>query len=108
MKFIAAATAFFAGLVAATPAVKNARSGYVTLEFWAAADNTFTVTVPLDGSETWIDSNLSFTSISSWSPGNTVCHSYGVDGSNTVLYGSDSDVPIGPPQEQTFATCEYY
>ncbi|KAF3764839.1 hypothetical protein M406DRAFT_322751 [Cryphonectria parasitica EP155] len=105
MQFIVAVTALFAGLAAASPAAK--RTGYVTLEYWAAAGNTFTVSVPIDGSETWIDSDLSFTYISSWSPGNTVCHSYGVDGSDTVLYGSESDVPIGPPQVQTYAVCEY-
>lgn len=108
---IATATALLAGLVAASPAARAAAAprgtGYVTLEFWAAADNTYAVTVPLDGSEAWIGSDLSFTSISSWSPGNTVCHAYGVDGSDTVLTGSQSDVPIGPPQEQTYASCWY-
>lgn len=103
---IAATTTLLAGLAVASPAARRA-SGYVTLEFWAAADNTYTVTVPIDGSATYIGSDLSFTSISSWSPGNTVCHSYGVDGSDTVLVGSQSDVPIGPPQEQTYATCVY-
>lgn len=108
MQFLVAATTLFAGLVSASPAsTKNARTGYVTLEFWAAADNTFTVSVPIDGSATYIGSDLSFTSISSWSPGNTVCHSYGVDGSDTILKGSQYDVPIGPPQEQTYAFCEY-
>lgn len=107
MKFIAAATALFAGLVAASPAAK--RTDYVTLTFWAAADNTFTVSVPADGSETSIGSDLSFTSISSSSYGkDVVCHAYGVDGSDTVLYGSQSDVPIGPPQVQVYATCEEY
>lgn len=110
---IAAASALLAGLAAASPAARAAQghaargTGYVTLEFWAAADNTYTLTVPLDGSETYVGSDLSFTSISSWSPGNTVCHAYGVDGSDTVLSGSQSDVPIGPPQEQTYATCVY-
>lgn len=107
MKFIAAATALFAGLAAAAPSAKEARTGSVELVFWAAADNTFTVYVPTDGSHTYISSDLSFTSISSYSSGNTVCHSYGVDGSDTVLYGSATDVPIGPPQEQTYATCQY-
>lgn len=97
------ATFFLAGLAAASPAK---RTGYVTLEFWAAADNTYTLTVPLDGSETWVDSDLSFTSISSWSPdADSVCNVYGVDGSDTVLHGSADDVPIGPPQVQTYAVC---
>lgn len=109
---IAAATTLLAGLAAASPAARAAAAvprgtGYVTLELWAAAENTYTISVPLDGSEAWIGSDLSFTSISSWSPGHTVCHVHGVDGSDTVLTGTQSDVPIGPPQEQTFATCEY-
>lgn len=106
MKFIATATALFAGLAAAA-STKNTRTGYATLEFWAAADNTLTVSVPIDGSTVAIGSDLSFTSISSWAPSNAVvCHSYGVDGSDTVLTGSQEDVPIGPPQEQTYAFCE--
>ncbi|KUI66336.1 hypothetical protein VM1G_02011 [Cytospora mali] len=107
MKFITATAALFAGLAAAVPSSKNARTDFVTLTFWAAADNTFEVAVPLDGEVTGIDSDLSFTSISAKSPGNTVCHAYGIDGSDTVLYGSASDVPIGPPQVQVSATCEY-
>ncbi|KKY39945.1 hypothetical protein UCDDA912_g00098 [Diaporthe ampelina] len=107
MKFITAAVTLFAGLAAAAPSTKDARTNTVELVFWAAADNTFTVDVPTDGSYTLVSSDLSFTSISAYSSGNTVCHSYGVDGSDTVLYGSASDVPIGPPQEQAYATCEY-
>ncbi|KAI7784032.1 hypothetical protein LA080_010585 [Diaporthe eres] len=107
MKFITAAATLFAGLAAAAPSTKAARTNTVTLTFWAAAENTFTLDVPIDGSYTYISSDLSFTSISASSPGNTVCHSYGVDNSDTVLYGSATDVPIGPPQEQTYATCEY-
>lgn len=107
MKFSAAAATVFAGLAAAAPSTQAARTNSVELTYWAAADNTFTVYVPTDGSSTYISSDLSFTSISAHSPGNTVCHSYGVDGSDTVLYGSASDVPIGPPQEQTYATCKY-
>lgn len=107
MKFITAAATLFAGLAAAAPSTKAARTNHVTLTFWAAAENTFTLDVPIDGSYTFISSDLSFTSISASSPGNTVCHSYGVDNSDTVLYGSATDVPIGPPQEQTYATCEY-
>lgn len=107
MKFTTAAATLFAGLAAAAPSTKAARSEYVHLTFWAAADNTVTYDVPIDGSSTTIYSELSFTSISADSPGNTVCHSYGVDDSDTVLYGSASDVPIGPPQEQTYATCQY-
>lgn len=107
MKFIAAAATLFAGLAAAAPSTKDARTNTVTLTFWAAAENTYTLDVPTDGSYTYIASDLSFTSISSYSSGNTVCHSYGIDGSDTVLYGSATDVPIGPPQVQTYATCEY-
>ncbi|POS78077.1 hypothetical protein DHEL01_v203530 [Diaporthe helianthi] len=106
MKFFIAAATLFAGLAAAAPSNKAARTETVQLEFWAAAENTFTVDVPTDGSYTTISSDLSFTRISAYSTGNTVCHSYGVDGSDTVLYGSAQDVPIGPPQEQTYATCQ--
>ncbi|KAK7719788.1 hypothetical protein SLS64_001969 [Diaporthe eres] len=81
MKFITPAATLFAGLAAAAPSTKAARTNTVTLTFWAAAENTFTLDVPIDG--------------------------YGVDNSDTVLYGSATDVPIGPPQEQTYATCEY-
>lgn len=102
--FTAITAALFAGLVVASPAVK--RGGEVTLVYWAAADNTFTVSVPI-GSDVSVDSDLSFSSISSTSPGNTVCFSYGVDGSVTKLYGSESDVEIGPPQVQTYAFCTY-
>lgn len=107
MKFIIITAVLFAGLAAAAPSTKDARTDFATLTFWAAADNTFEVAVPIDGSATGIHSDLSFTSISARSPGGTVCHAYGVDGSDTILYGSAEDVPIGPPQEQTFATCEY-
>lgn len=107
MKFTTAAATLFAGLAAAAPSTKDARTDTVQLTFWAAAENTFTLNVPTDGSYTVVSSDLSFTRISAYSSGNTVCHSYGVDGSDTVLYGSDQDVPIGPPQEQTYATCEY-
>ncbi|KAL1852053.1 hypothetical protein Daus18300_012335 [Diaporthe australafricana] len=107
MKFTTAAATLFAGLAAAAPSAKTARTDRVQLVFWAAADNTFTLDVPIDGSSTSVYSELSFTSISSYSPGNTVCHSYGVDESDTVLYGSASDVPIGPPQEQTYVYCKY-
>ncbi|KAH8775536.1 hypothetical protein F5883DRAFT_260426 [Diaporthe sp. PMI_573] len=107
MKFITAAATLFAGLAAAAPSDKAARTDTVKLEFWAAAENTFTVYVPTDGYSTVISSDLSFTRISAYSTGNTVCHSYGVDGSDTVLYGSAQDVPIGPPQEQIYATCAY-
>ncbi|KAI3392811.1 hypothetical protein diail_5160 [Diaporthe ilicicola] len=108
MKFTTAAATLFAGLAAAAPSANKApRTDFVQLTYWAAADNTFTVLVPLDGSPTGVYSDLSFTSISASSPGNTVCHSYGVDGSDTVLYGSASDVPIGPPQVQTYAICNY-
>lgn len=97
------ATFLLAGLAAASPAK---RGGYVTLEFWAAADNTYTLTVPLDGSHVAVGSDLSFTSISSWSPdAHSVCNVFGVDGSDTVLDGSVDDVPIGPPQVQTYAVC---
>lgn len=106
MKFITAAATLFAGLAAAAPSTKDARADTVQLTYWAAAENTFVVSVPLDGSYTYISSDLSFTRISASSPGNTVCHSYGVDDSDTVLYGSATDIPIGPPQEQTYATCE--
>lgn len=107
MKFTAVIASTLAGLAAAAPSTKNARTDFVTLTFWAAADNTFDVAVPIDGSSTGIYSDLSFTSVSARSPGDTVCHAYGVDGSDTVLYGSASDVPIGPPQVQVSATCEY-
>lgn len=108
MKFTAAATAFFAGLVAASPAVvKEARTEYVKLTYWAAAGNTVDVYAPADGTKTYIYSDLSFTSISSSSSANTVCHAHGVDNSDTVLYGSQANVPIGPPQRQTYVTCTY-
>lgn len=107
MKFTTAAATLFAGLAAAAPSTKDARTDTVQLTFWAAAENTFTLDVPTDGSYTVVSSDLSFTRISAYASGNTVCHSYGVDGSDTVLYGSAQDVPIGPPQEQTYATCEY-
>ncbi|ROW11280.1 hypothetical protein VMCG_01369 [Cytospora schulzeri] len=107
MKFTTATASILAGLAAAAPSTKNARTDFVTLTFWAAADNTFEVVVPIDGSSTGIYSGLSFSSISAKSPGGTVCHAYGVDASDTVLYGSASDVPIGPPQVQVIATCEY-
>lgn len=107
MKFFTAAATIFAGLAAAAPSNRAARTDTVQLEFWAAAENIFTVDVPTDGSYTVVSSDLSFTRISAYSTGNTICHSYGVDGSDTVLYGSAQDVPIGPPQEQTYATCQY-
>ncbi|ROW01523.1 hypothetical protein VSDG_02199 [Cytospora chrysosperma] len=107
MKSTTIIASILAGLSAAAPSTKNARTDFVKLTFWAAADNTFDVLVPVDGTSTGIYSDLSFTSISASSPGDTVCHAYGVDGSDTVLYGSASDVPIGPPQVQVIATCKY-
>ncbi|PSS03528.1 hypothetical protein BD289DRAFT_478376 [Coniella lustricola] len=104
MKSVTAVAALFAALVAASPAA--VKRGEVTLVYWAAADNTFTVSVPI-GSSVSVDSDLSFSSISSSSPGNTVCTSYGVDGSVTVLFGSQSDVDIGPPQVQEYVFCNY-
>ncbi|KAK7737447.1 hypothetical protein SLS53_006520 [Cytospora paraplurivora] len=108
MKFITATAALFAGLTAAAPSTKNVRTSFVTLTFWAAADNTFDVVVPIDGDPTGVHSDLSFTSISAKSPGGTICHAHGIDGSETILYDSASDVPIGPPQVQVTATCSYY
>lgn len=107
MKFTAAASALFAGLAAAAPQDNQARNGQsVTLTFWAAAENTFTVNVPLDGTTVSIASDLSFSKIQSSTTSKrvTVCHAYGVDGSDTILYGSSS-ADIGPPQEQTYAVC---
>lgn len=104
MKFIAAATALFAGLAAAAPSDKAARSQYVTLEFWAAADNTYALSVPVNGGEVTVSSDLSFSHITSYSSGNTVCTAYGIDGSVTELDGSEV-VDIGPPQVQLSAVC---
>lgn len=108
MKFIAAATALFAGFAAAAPQDKQARSETVTLKFWAAADNTFSVDVPVDGSKVYINSDLSFSKIQSYShsKSDTVCHAYGKDGSDTELHDSESR-DIGPPQVQKYATCSY-
>lgn len=108
MKFTTVATALFAGLAAAAPADKQAaRSDVVTLTFWAAAGNTYTVDVVVDGGAVEIDSDLSFTSITSYSPGGTVCYAYGVDGSETTLYDSETE-DIGPPQVQLSASCSSY
>lgn len=107
MNLITATAAIFAGLATAAPSNKSARTDFVALTFWAAAENTFDLIVPIDGTFTGIYSDLSLTFVSATSPGGTVCRAYGADGSDTVIYGSASDVPIGPPQVQAVATCEY-
>lgn len=109
MKFIIAVTTLFASLAAAAPTEQNlkARSSpaVVDLKFWAAGDNTYSIEVKANGKKYYIGSNLSFSSISSSSSGNTECHAHGEDGSDTVLYGSEQNVDIGPPQVQEYVIC---
>ncbi|KAJ9157462.1 hypothetical protein NKR23_g23 [Pleurostoma richardsiae] len=111
MKFIAAATALFAGLAAAAPRAARVQARdptTVTLTFWAAADNIYTQDFPTDGTDLVVDSDLSFTYISSDAPGNIECISYGVKESVTTIYGSAQNVPVGPPEEQATAKCFRY
>lgn len=112
MKFIATATALFAGIAAAAPAIEQARgyTQYVTLTYWAP-DGTCTVEVPINGGSVAIQNSLSFSHIDSSSPiSNSVCDSIGVDLTAagqvdvTQLIGSDSK-DIGPPQQQTSVYC---
>ena len=93
MKFAAAATALFAGLAAAAPSAKARRTDYVDLTFWAAAENTFTDAFPIDGSSKTVDSDLSFTYISSDGAYNVKCEAHGIDGSVTYVYGSAVSSP---------------
>lgn len=108
MKFIAAATALFAGLTLAAPGADHVQ--YVTLTYWAP-DGTYSVQVPINGGSVSIDSTLSFSRIDSSSPiSNSVCDSIGVDPTAagdenvTELIGTDSK-DIGPPQQQSYAYC---
>ncbi len=108
MQFTLAVTALFAALAAAAPSDKARRDEpYVALTYWAAADNTFVLALPVDGSQAYVGSDLSFTSISSNAPAGVVCQSYGIDGAVTTLYGSAYGVPIGLLQEQPYAKCWY-
>ncbi len=94
-------------LGAAAPSKEQlaARTVDVTLTFWAAAGNTYQLTVPGDGNNVAVQSDLSFTSISSDAPFNYECQAHGVDGSVTTLFASAQNVPIGPPQQQVSAFC---
>ena len=105
------AAALFAGLAAASPSERRAnseveaRNGGAYLKFWAAADNIHEQYFPIDGAAHPVYSDLSFTSISSHIPPNAYCISYGIDHSQTYLSGDATDVPIGPPQTQTYVVC---
>jgi hypothetical protein len=113
MQFSIIAATLFAGLVAASPAERRAaaaeaRTEGVSLTYWAAAENIVNVWVPIDGASHPVPSDLSFTRISSNSPGNHYCVSEGIDGARTYIQGDEKDVPIGPPQVQTGVTCYYH
>ncbi|KAJ4394237.1 hypothetical protein N0V93_003454 [Gnomoniopsis smithogilvyi] len=108
MKFIAAATALFAGLALAAPGAEQVQ--YVTLTYWTP-DGTYTIQVPINGGSVEIQDTLSFSHVDSSSPvSNSICHSIGVDPTAagdenvTELIGTDSK-DIGPPQQQTYAYC---
>ena len=95
------------GLAAAAPTSGEWTGPSVTLNFWAAADNTFWQPIPIDGKKHAVHSTLSFTYITAHVPDGVTCEAHGVDNSVTILQGDAIQVPIGPPQQQKNVVCHY-
>ncbi|KAF9887506.1 hypothetical protein FE257_010084 [Aspergillus nanangensis] len=98
---IAATLTTLAGLVSATPVDK--RSAVATIRFEGAADAGFTQGFLVDDQIYGIFDKLSISHIKGAE--GAVCTFHGVDGSTTVVSGSQT-VDVGPPQTQIWGTCK--
>lgn len=100
---LAIATALLASSAFAAPAAKAARQFEAQITFHGATpEDTFTQSVPTDGSTFYVYDKSSITSISS--AGGATCTFFGVDGSVTTVVGAQT-VPVGPPQVQLTGSC---
>jgi hypothetical protein len=102
LSIISAIVATLLATSSAAP-VEAPRQFQVAITFNAAAGVTYFQYIPADGEDHDIDSDLSFSSITS--AGGAECTFYGIDGSVTEVDGAET-VDIGPPQTQVSGTCE--
>ncbi|KAG4425329.1 hypothetical protein IFR04_001479 [Cadophora malorum] len=101
---VTAILAIAASLVQAAPA-QQTRQFEAQLTFIGAADGSFTLAVPTDGTVFPITNDLSVSKIASL--GGATCAFDGVDGSHTVLVGAQT-VDVGPPQVQVSGSCRAF
>ncbi|KAH7372123.1 hypothetical protein BKA64DRAFT_610245 [Cadophora sp. MPI-SDFR-AT-0126] len=101
------ATAIFAlaaGLVQAAPTLEN-RQFEAQITFIGAADASFSLSVPTDGTVFPITNDLSVSKIASL--GGATCAFDGVDGSHTIIVGAQT-VDVGPPQVLVSGSCRAF
>ncbi|KUJ08296.1 uncharacterized protein LY89DRAFT_725197 [Mollisia scopiformis] len=90
-----------ASLTSAAP-VAEPRQFQAQLTFYGAAGASYSLSVPADASEFYIDNPLSVSKISL--EGGASCGIKGIDGSETVVVGANT-VDVGPPQTQVSGSC---
>ncbi|KAM0796648.1 hypothetical protein BDR22DRAFT_892966 [Usnea florida] len=87
------------------PAPQHPRQFLASISFYGAGPGPpfFFQQFPTDDSVHKINNTLSVSQISS--PGGAACTFFGVDGSNTFLFGEQT-VDVGPPQAQVSGVCD--
>ncbi|KAL2837943.1 hypothetical protein BJY01DRAFT_251174 [Aspergillus pseudoustus] len=100
LTLLATTLAALTSITSAIPTGGHADRAFIT--FHGAADASFSMDFPTDGSTVQITDVLSISKISSTS--HAVCHFKGIDGSFTQVVGEQT-VDVGPPQTQVWGTC---
>ncbi|KAL3425236.1 hypothetical protein PVAG01_04517 [Phlyctema vagabunda] len=99
--FTPAFATILAGLAQAAPALES-RQFQAQVTFFGAADASYSLSVPTDGSLFQINNSLSVSRIQSL--GGATCAFHGINGSDTIIVGART-ADVAPPQVQVSGSC---